>query len=186
MTFTWSSLAPARPCVPGSVGSSLSCQFFKHVTRWVPSPRILSVPSYSALFFFTAFSGSRRIDSGFGCLLAWFLLSTPACRSSQNKFCPWLIAKYHRRPTLHVVFALWSKKTLFPEFLARDATDMRIHPALRRSFSSLHNRLVSALCWKKKQQRAQLFVNNRCYVSNKISLTLQLEMSANARICVMR
>lgn len=162
--------------------------FFKHVTRWVPSPCIfLSVPSYSPLFFFTAFSGTRRIDSGFGCLLARFLLSTPACRSSQYKFCPWLIAKYHRtRPALHVASALCSKKTLFPEFLARDATNMRIHPALRRSFSSLDNRLVSALCWKKKQQPAQLFVNNRCYVSNKIRLTLQLEMSADARICVMR
>lgn len=140
------------------------------------------------LFSFSApFPGSWRIDSGFGCLLAWFLLSTPVCRSSQYKFCPWLIAKYHRtRPALHVVSALWSKKTLFPEFLARDATNMRIHSALCRSFSSLHNRLVSALCWKKTQQRAQLFVNKRCYVSNKISLTLQLEMSADARICVMR
>lgn len=143
---------------------------------------------FPSFLFSPPHSGSRRIDFGFGCLLAWFLLSTPACRSSQYKFCPWLIAEYitEQDPLCMLCLHFGPKKTLFPQFLARDATNTRIHPALRRSFSSLDNRLVSALCWKENQQQAQLFVNNRCYVSNKICLTLQLEMSADAKICAMR
>lgn len=165
----------------------LSVFYARYMMSTFPVYLLVCSKLFSSFLYPPPCSCSRRIDFGFGCLLAWFLLSVPACRSSQYKFCPWLIAKYHRtRPALHVVSALWSKKTLFPQFLARDATNTRIHPALRRSFSSLDNRLVSALCWKAKQQQAQLFVNNRCYVSNKICLTLQREMSADAKICAMR